>query len=92
MREPLSVCRDGLAAASASLGEHAGEVENVSTDVAADDKASTAGAADVGAAIRRFSAAYAGRLRSHARSLEQAGANYTAVDEFAATDIDSVVP
>lgn len=92
MREPLSVSRDGLAAASASLGEHAGEVAIIGTDVTHHDKSSTAGAAAVGAAIKCFSAAYTGRLLSHAESLEQAGASYTATDGFAATDIDSAVP
>lgn len=91
MSERLSVQPDGLATASAALSEGASEVQSAHISPTAADRASTSGAADIVAAIDRFSAAYAERLRNHAQSMAQALARYTAVDGSAAADIDSVV-
>lgn len=90
MRERLSVVPDGLDTASAALSEGAGQVQSTHIHQPTADRASTSGAADVVAAIDRFSAAYAERLRNHAQSMAQACASYTAVDGSAEADIDSV--
>ena len=90
MRERLSVEPQGLAAASASLSGEATTLQaGASTSLAA-DRTSTFGAADVVTAIEHFSAAYAERLRTHAQSMSQALASYTAADASAGADIDAV--
>lgn len=90
MSHELSVSPDGLNSASAELYEHARLVTAAERRPARSNKPSSAGAANVAAAIETFASAYANRIAGHGRAAHMAAAGYTSVDRDAGSKISTV--